>query len=381
MERGRRRIAEKGHPTMTTLDEPTFVRYRDDLEQPRPDEPEVIAKIVAALHKNNERAYKKFKHGLRDAHAKSHAILRGELTVYPDLPPSLAQGLFAEPRTYPVIARLSTTSGVLRSDKVRGVRGLAIKVLGVQGPRARDGDDATTQDFIMVTHREFLFADAHEYLVKGMPMATLLARLSDGVLGVGSDLLAGLKRIGVPIPPNVAVFVAENRPILGEKFYSSAPIRYGDYVAKFQYAPLSDEVKALENQRLPRNPSQDAHRDLIIDFLADHAAEYELSVQLCTDPKTMPIEDATVPWPEEASPHRPVAKIVFPQQNPNSPQRRAFGDDVLSFNSWRGLAAHRPLGSINRLKKDVYDASSKYRHEVNRAPSLEPTEIAQLPDS
>jgi hypothetical protein len=95
----------------------------------------------------------------------------------------------------------------------------------------------------------------------------------------------------------------------------------------------------------------------------------------------MPIEDATVAWPEEASPHRPVAKIVFGPQNPAGPQRRAFGDDVLSFNSWRGLAAHRPLGSINRLKKDVYDASSIYRHEVNRAPSLEPTDIAQLPDS
>jgi hypothetical protein len=368
MEPGRRRIAEKGHATMTAVDESMFVRYRDDLEQPRPDEAEDIAKIVEALHKNNVRAYKKFKHGLRDAHAKSHAILRGELTVYPDLPPSLAQGLFAAPRTYPVIARLSTTSGVLRSDRVRGVRGLAVKVLGVQGPRARAGDDATTQDFIMVTHREFLFADAHDYLVKGMPTATLLARLPDGVLAVGSDILAGLKRIGVPIPANVAVFVAENRPILGETFYSSAPIRYGDFVAKLRYAPLSDEVKALETQLLPKDADQDAHRDLIMDFLAAHSAEYELSVQLCTDPKTMPIEDATVAWPEEASPHRPVAKIVFGPQNPAGPQRRAFGDDVLSFNSWRGLAAHRPLGSINR-------------HEVNRAPSLEPTDIAQLPDS
>jgi len=31
---------------------------------------------------------------------------------------------------------------------------------------------------------------------------------------------------------------------------------------------------------------------------------------------------------------------------------------VLSYNSWRGLAAHRPLGPINRLKLTAYDASS-----------------------
>ncbi|MEZ0385147.1 catalase family protein [Mycobacterium sp. pW045] len=356
------------------------MRYREDLERPRSDENEVIDKITASLRHNNERAYRKFKHGLRDAHAKSHAILRGELTVYPDLPEELAQGLFAAPATYPVIARISTTSGVLRSDQIRGVRGLAIKVLGVHGPRALADDDATTQDFIMVTHREFLFADAHAYLAQGMPTARVLAMLPDRVLWAGSEVLAAATKVGVRLPSNLAVFIAANTHILGETFYSSAPLRYGDYVAKMLYAPLSDAVKDLQGQLVPRDAGQDAHRDLMIDFFRDNAAEYELRVQLCTDVVTMPIEDATVAWPEAASPHRPVAKITFPRQNPCSPERRAFGDDVLSFNSWRALADHRPLGSINRLKLQVYEASSQYRHTVNAAPRIEPTDIAQLPD-
>ncbi|MEZ0363969.1 catalase family protein [Mycobacterium sp. pUA109] len=356
------------------------MRYQENLERPRPDEDEDIDSIVKALHGNNERAYRKFKHGLRDAHAKSHAILRGELTVYPDLPAELAQGLFAAPATYPVIARLSTTSGVLRSDQIRGVRGLGIKVLGVHGPRALPDDDATTQDFIMVTHREFLFADAHAYRVQGMPTARLLAMLPDRVLWAGSEVLAAATRVGVRLPPNLAVFVAPNTHILGETFYSSAPLRYGDYVAKMLYAPVSDAVTSLTGQLVPRAAGQDAHRDLILEFFGTNSAEYELRVQLCTDPVAMPIEDATVPWPEEASPHRPVAKITFRRQDPYSPERRAFGDDVLSFNSWRALAEHRPLGSINRLKKKVYEASSQFRHTVNAAPRIEPTDIAQLPD-
>jgi hypothetical protein len=52
---------------------------------------------------------------------------------------------------------------------------------------------------------------------------------------------------------------------------------------------------------------------------------------------------------------------------------------VLSFNSWRGLNAHRPLGPINRMKLRAYDASSQFRHQKNNAPSLEPT-IAELPE-
>lgn len=365
-----RRIAENLDP----------VSYRDDLEQPRAGEAEVIEKIIAALRKNNERAYKKFKRGLRDAHAKSHAVLRGELIVNPDLPGVLAQGMFAEPRSYPVIARISTTSGVLRSDKMRGVRGLALKAIGVHGARAMDDEPNITQDFVLVTHEDFLFADAHAYLRLGMPTASALARLSDGVLGAGSELLGLLKKVGLPLPPNLAVFVAPNRPILGETFFSSAPIRYGDYVARFKYEPSSPEVKALAGQLLPRNPGQDAHRDLIMEFFENNCAEYTFSVQLCTDAQTMPIEDATKHWDTSVSPYLPVAKIVFPRQNPYSALRRAYGDDVLSFNSWRGLEAHRPLGSINRLKRTVYEASSDFRHLKNNVERHEPSDISELPD-
>ncbi|MBF6170987.1 catalase family protein [Nocardia blacklockiae] len=363
---------------------PTYLRYRDDLEHPRGDEEATIDKIIAVLRRNNERAYRKYKHGLRDAHAKSHGILRGELTVHAGLPPELAQGLFATPATYPVITRLSSTSGVLRSDQLRGVRGLGLKVLGVQGPRVLPDDTATTQDFVMVTHREFLFADAHAYYTRGMPTAWLLARLPDPVLATAATALSALDTrvlspLGHPLPPSLNVFVRPNTHILGDTFYSSAPLRYGDHVAKILYTPVSPEVRALQGQPMGHDGNIDALRDLVVDFFAAHSAEYELRVQLCTDPRTMPIEDATVPWPEDASPHRAVATVRFGAQDPYSPQRRAFGDDVLSFNSWRGLRDHRPLGSINRLKKRVYEASSDFRHHVNNAPRVEPADITELP--
>jgi hypothetical protein len=94
----------------------------------------------------------------------------------------------------------------------------------------------------------------------------------------------------------------------------------------------------------------------------------------------MPVEDASVLWPETASPHQPVARIVIPPQEAYSPARRVFADDVLSFNPWQGVAAHRPLGSIMRSRRNAYEASTARRHALNVQPRIEPKTISELPD-
>lgn len=363
------------------IDANKFVPFSDDLERPRPDEAELITKIIGVLRRNNEWAYKKQGHAIRDAHAKTHGVLRGELTVRSGLSEPYKQGLFATPATYPIVARISATSGAIRSDQIRGVRGLAIKVLGVPGPRAIP-DDATTQDFVFVNRKVFPFADAHAYLRRGMPVAWTLAHTPDwGLLATGSVLRAAsgiISRIGGKLPSTLELFAGPNRHILGETFYTAAPLRYGNYVAKLSVAPHSESVKALRGIELTSD-GPEAHREAIVDFFRTNTAEYEVGAQLCTSPEEMPIEDATKEWSEEKSPYEPVATISYPAQDPYSPERQFFGDDVLSFNSWRAIAEHRPLGSINRLKRDVYDASSHFRHDKNNVPEREPADAAELP--
>jgi hypothetical protein len=376
---------DTGQPTGANMAAPTYVRYREDVEQPRIDEEGLVFKIAASLNTNNVWALKKYRHGIRDAHAKSHGLLRGELTVYPDLPDELRQGLFAEAASYPVVARLSSTAGALRSDQTKGIRGLGIKVLGVSGPKILPDDDTTIQDFILVTHREFPFADAAAYLKRGMPLAKLLARTPDSVLQFASRVLAWLgnrilPRVGLRLPRALELFARPNTPVLGESYFSSSALRYGDYIARFAVVPSSKSVTSLASQVVPSTAGDDAHRDMVVDLFRTDSAEYEFQVQLCTDLTAMPVEDASIDWPEDASPHRGVAKLTFPVQNPDTTERRVYGDDVLSFNSWRGLAAHRPLGSINRLKKLVYDASSDFRHEHNNVERREPSDVSELPD-
>src|SRR3954447_23878514 len=195
-------------PTATLGETPVttphpYLRYREDLERPFPDEEELVRRIVAAMESGNREVAAKHRHGLRDAHAKSHGILAGELRIEPDLPEHLAQGLFAAPRSYPVIVRLSTSPGDLRSDRVPFPRGLAIKVIGVEGPRAID-DGATTQDFLLVNHPTLPFGTVGEYarLQKLLERQRHESDLRQRVTRLGARVAARvLTRLGRPLPP------------------------------------------------------------------------------------------------------------------------------------------------------------------------------------
>lgn len=121
-------------------------------------------------------------------------------------------------------------------------------------------------------------------------------------------------------------------------------------------------------------------RDVIGDFFRANGTEYELRAQLCTDLETMPVEDAAVLWEEEKSPHRAIATLRFDSQDPYSPPRQVFGDDVLSFNPWNGVEAHRPLGGIMRIRRAAYERSSAYRHTQNDRPRIEPQALSDIPD-
>ncbi|MGR6967771.1 catalase family protein [Geodermatophilus sp. URMC 61] len=366
--------------TPVTTTQP-YVRYRADLEQPFPDEEQVVSRIVGSMERTNHQVAAKHRHGLRDAHAKSHGVLAGELRIEPDLPAHLAQGLFATPRSYPVIVRLSTSIGDLRSDQVPVLRGLAIKVIGVDGPRAVD-DGATTQDFLLVNQPTLPFGTIGEYaeLQKMLARQAHQSDLRQRITRLGARVAARvLTRLGRPLPPVIEGLAVANNHILGETFHSMAALRYGDHVAKISAAPRSAEVRALTGRPVGKRAGESALRDLVTDFFTRHSAEYDVRAQLCVDVDRMPIEDASVLWPEELSPHHRVAVLHLPAQDPYSDARRRYADDVLSFSPWHTLEAHRPLGSVMRSRRVAYPRSSAFRHAVNGVQEREPSSIDELP--
>jgi len=357
-----------------------YLRYSSSIEHIQPDETELIEKIVASMGRVNRKIFDKHRHAVRDAHAKSHGILKGEFEVYPDLPLHLRQGIFAMPKRYPVIVRLSTAPGDLQSDRMPALYGMAMKVLGVIGNKVLSEDEAHNQDFLMVNHPVMPFGNVAAYWAFQQMMEKLAESPSEirpAAAEKPSDA-AGVADTGEALPASLrAVAAVPYSHILGETFHSMAALRFGSYVAKLSAAPLSEPVRSLTGTPVPDEDS--AVRDLVVDFFRNHSAEYELRAQLLTDLQQMPVEDASVLWPERLSPHQPVGKLTFPAQNPYSPERRVYGDDVLSFNPWHCIEEHQPLGSIMRIRIKAYEMSSSFRHQMNAQTRLEPKDIHELP--
>jgi hypothetical protein len=358
------------------------VRYDASFETPEDDEAGTTAGMIDTLHGVAQTMADHTGHAMRAVHAKNHGLLRGELHVHPSLPPQLAQGLFARPARYPVLIRLSTPPAEELPDNVSLPRGMAVKVMGVQGERLPGSEADTTQDFVMINGPTFGRPDAKHFL-KDLKLVAATTDKSPGGKQFLSALLRGAEAVVEAVGGESAKLKGlgghpQTHP-LGETFFTQLPIRYGDYMAKLSVAPVSPGLTALHEAPLDMKGRPDAMREAVAEFFANAAApaEWEVRVQLCTDIDRMPIEDASVTWPEDESPYIAVARItvaritVAPQAVPGEQQLHA-ADDRLAFSPWHGITAHRPLGSLMRVRKAVYAASSDFRAQRNGCPLHEP---------
>ncbi len=165
------------------------LRYTPSVEKPDADEPKVLAELIETLLKISKTTYEDGGHALRAVHAKPHGLLRGTLTVSDDLPAVLAQGVFANPGQYPLAMRFSTSPGDILPDSVSTPRGLALKLVGVEGERLPGSEGDNTQDFLLVTGKEFPVANAKQFLGN----LKLLAGTTDKAEGLKVALSAALR--------------------------------------------------------------------------------------------------------------------------------------------------------------------------------------------
>jgi hypothetical protein len=351
------------------------VRYTPNVETPEPDEEDTKQQLIAQLLKISEITWKDSGHALRSVHAKSHGLLNGELTIADGLPPTLAQGLFAKTGTFPVIMRFSTIPGDVLADSISVPRGLGIKVVGVPGDRLPGSENDTTQDFLMVNGPAFAAPTAKAFL-RSLKLLAATTDKAEGLKKVLSAALRGaetlLEAVGGESGTLKSLGGHPETHILGETFYTQAPLRYGDYIAKLSLAPVSAELVALTNAPLDVNGKPNGLREAVASFFAGTPATWELRAQLCTDLDKMPIEDSSKVWPEDESPYVTIGRITAQPQDSWSPVNVKAIDDGMAFSPWHGIAAHQPLGSIMRVRRDTYRSSANFRGVHNGCPMHEP---------
>ena len=259
----------------------TYLPYRNDIETPEEGEQESIDGIIKGMTQEMQTVEKRQGRAVRASHAKSTACVIGELVVPTDLPPELAQGLFAKGGTYKVALRFAQGPGENLGDRVSTHRGMAIKVFGVEGEKL-PGHDAPTQDFVFASGTTFPAGTAAGFLSQAKKIG-MTTSMPEGVKSAASSIARNINKVlnavtGGPSPTLDFYGHPFSHP-LDDYYFSQCPIRYGDYVAKIGAFPVAPEQLALDDWQLDPHEDEDGFRHAAIDYFQTHDAVFELPLR------------------------------------------------------------------------------------------------------
>src|SRR5215469_6720855 len=234
---------------------------------------------------------------------------------------------------------------------------VGIKLMGVPGEKLLD-DERFTQDLILVSPASFVTPNIHEnrklqHYVRTQKSLWYFFNPFD------SHVIAFILQ---------ALFPRAQSSPLECRYYSNVPFLLGEGTA-VQYS-----LRPRLGTRTPiaARPSPNYLREGMVATLRRGDWVFDFMVQRQTDSFRMPIEDATVKWPERLSPYVTVATLRLPAQRFDSDAQLAFADN-LSYNPWHSLAEHRPLGNQNRARRPMYWQLSRLRQSMNQKAHVEPT--------
>ena len=142
--------------------------------------------------------------------------------------------------------------------------------------------------------------------------------------------------------------------------------RLGPHNIKFSAKACQDVMAPGVNRSNPN-----FLRDAMKAALRNGDACFQFMVQVQDSDARMPIEDTTVVWSEKKSPFVPVARLFIPRQNFDTPEQNTLCEN-LSYNPWHGLEAHKPLGYLNLLRRELYLHTAGFRRGRNGVSQREP---------
>ena len=298
----------------------------------------------------------------RGGNSKTHGLIRATFSVHPDLPKHLRIGVFATVRSYPAYIRFAGPGPDIPEDiRDVGFGSMSVKIMDVPGEKLIK-DEKFTQDWPAVVTPTFVTPDVRE----------------NAKLQYWSTIDEPAWYFLNPKDPHLLDFLMQGlwnqtqyNP-LGHRYFSCVPYLLGEGQAMlYSYKPLTDvpmDIPGVPFGRVPPNYL----RDNMVKTLRDKSVEFDMMVQVQTDPHLMPVEDASVRWPEDISPWVAVARIHIPIQEFDTPAQMSFARN-LRINPWHSLPDHRPLGNQSRARLRIYRELAAFRQKMNLADHIEPT--------
>lgn len=368
---------QKFLPSFAQSAPPEYIPWRDprvETELKLDNEDEMIQKVSDLVNSTQRQNFALHRHAFRGTHVKTQAVVKGTLTVAGGLPEHLSQGLFAKEGDYPVALRFANEPSVLADDRAPGPRGMGMRVFNVEGNHLDPiGDKTRTQDFT--------FNNAPVLELKTLPTTTEIVALREKYMFWDEAKLRDELKKRDDKDLQMAPSQLPNHHFLSYTFYSQSAYRYGKYVAKYALFPTGETHKDLSKTYKITDVSDHAqHSEWLKEYFTTNDAEFDFRVQLFVDAEKQSVEDCSVEWDESKFPFETVGKLVLPKgQAVFDPARRIFWEDKMKLNVWYGLEEHQPLGSTNRLRKELYKASAKLRAEINDTELIDVDSVDQIP--
>ena len=290
----------------------------------------------------------------RDAHPKAHGCVKAQFNVLADLPADFAAGVFQPGTSYDAIIRFSNGSPNATGDDGTGdTRGMAIKLLDVPGDKLfADPAYPTAQDFILISSPYFFVNGSAGYteFFRIVNNGNLLSLFKiPFILGLNGTINAGKmlsQKIDNPLNVN---------------YFSVTPYQLGDaaqkQVVKYGTKPCDPPApsESPEGKNFLRHAMQDQ--------LLSGAACFIFGLQSRPN-DSYSIEDVITEWPEDEIPFQAVARIDIPSQEFDTAAQNEACENM-SYNPWHSLETHHPLGTVNRMRRIVYQIISELRFEMN----------------
>ncbi|KAF2085261.1 heme-dependent catalase [Saccharata proteae CBS 121410] len=344
---------------------PSYISWQDSrVEPPVENEQCQVDELLDTMHSILQKHFSTHRHASRATHVKTQAIVKGNLTIPSDLPPHLAQGLFrgANTGTHPVALRFANEPIFIQDDRVPGPRGVGMKIFNVEG---------SSSDFM---EPEGASTHTHDMTFNNAPMLELRdVKTTKEIFAIRNKHYSDHEALEQELKKRpdadtqLAPATLPNQHFVSYVMYSQSAYRFGDYVAKFALFPSTKTQQELaEAAQITDSSGPEQHSTWLREYFLANDAEYELRAQLLVNPEKQPVEDTSVPWEEKDFPFETVGTVKIPKdQDAFDAKRRVFWDDEMKLNPWYGLREHQPLGSVNRLRREVYKLSAKTRSELN----------------
>jgi hypothetical protein len=282
----------------------------------------------------------------RNAHAKTYAVLKGELMINPEMRSDLLY-LFDKEK-YNIVVRLSNAHlKVKKGKKDIPAYGFAIKI--------KDDADRTIANYPLVNFPLFPINSVSTFLKLFTAVNRFFIKKWGNITPLLSQVYHTLPNLFALsfLRKSLEFLLKKNDFMLSFDYHSVGAYRLGEHMIKIKLSPKHPQRKFGKDLTT---------REAIEDFCHHENYDADVMIQFCYNLKDQPINILNREW--KNSPFIKIGKVKIEKNSFLTPN--TCDNELLSFNPFESAEIFQPVGKIQKLRDEAYKVSLQTRKKINK---------------